>query len=214
MDTRFAAILCAVISILVTPSGSQVALAADCGEPVPAPKYQVGDKWVSRNEKGVESIREVVSFEGDLAKVRWSNPSMEPDKEGTILIDSDGVIRKAIRSNGEVVTAQGVGRPYDLIGQRELGFPLQVGKKWSFTYRTAGGNTGWRNYRVVACEEVSTPAGKFPALRIENEIRVPRWSGTYHFWYAPAVKASIKWKFPGGFDRTAQDSELIKYELK
>ncbi len=52
MDTRVAAILGAVISVLVTPSGSQVALAADCGEPVPARKHQVGDKWVSRNEKG------------------------------------------------------------------------------------------------------------------------------------------------------------------
>jgi hypothetical protein len=192
----------------------QVALAADCGEPVSAPKYQVGDKWVTRNEKGAEAASEVVEFEGDYAKIKWATPWLTPDKEGVVIVDADRVIRKAIRPNGEMVTTQGVGRPFDLIGQKELDFPLQVGKKWAFTYRSAAGDTGWRNYRVLACDEISTPAGKFSALKIENEIRLPRWSGTYHFWYAPAAKASIKWKFPGGFGPTALDSELVRYELK
>jgi hypothetical protein len=79
---------------------------------------------------------------------------------------------------------------------------------------SGSGDFGTRYYRVVACEEVSTTAGKFSALKIEAHIRLPRWSGTYHFWYAPKVKANIKWKFPGGFGRTALDSELVQYEVK
>ncbi len=199
---------------LFTATCAKALAATDCGEPVPAPKYQVGDKWISRNERGVESMREVVGLEGDLAKVKWANPTAEPDKDGIVFIDPEGVIRKAIRPNGEVVTKQGRGRPFDLIGQKELDFPLHVGKRWDFDYMSGSGDLGKRYYSVVACEEVSTPAGKFPALRIETEIRLPRWKGTYHFWYASAVKAGIKWKFPGGFGRTALDSELVRYELK
>lgn len=111
------------LSLLMALEGDALS-AIDCGEPVPAPKYSVGDRWVSRNEKGGESTREVVGFEGDLAQVKWSNPALEPDKEGTVFIDPDGVIRKAIRPNGEVVTKQGRGSPYDSIGERTLDFPL------------------------------------------------------------------------------------------
>lgn len=204
----------AIGASLLAATGGQALAAADCGEPVPAPKYQVGDKWISRNEKGGEGTREVVGFDGDLAQVKWTSPAAEPDKDGVIFIDPEGVIRKAIRPNGEVVTKQGRGSPYDQIGQRVLDFPLQVGKGWDFGYTSAAGDMGTRYYRVVACEEVSTPAGKFPALKVEASIRLPRWSGTFHFWYAPTVKASIKWKFPGGFGRTALDSELVRYELK
>jgi hypothetical protein len=200
--------------LLMATGGGKALAAVDCGEPVPAPKLQVGEKWVSRNEKGAEGMREVVASEGDLAQIKWTSPAAEPDKEGVVFIDPEGVIRKAIRPNGEVVTKQGRGRPFDLIGQRELDFPLQVGKTWNFGYMSGSGDFGTRYYRVVACEEVSTTAGKFSALKIEAEIRVPRWSGTYHFWYAPKVKNNVKWKFPGGFGRTALDSELVQYEVK
>jgi hypothetical protein len=195
---------------------SDEAAAADCGEPVLAPKLSVGDKWVWRNDKGGQSSQEVVGIEGDLFQIRWADPALEPDKEGMVFVDPHGVIRKAIRTNGEVVTAQGQGRPYQFIGQRELDFPLQVGKRWDFTYMTrmVGFELGSQHRRVVACEEVSTPAGKFSALRIEVELRTPRWRGTYQFWYAPAVKNTVRLKYPAGWGRDAIDAELVRYELK
>ncbi len=202
------------ILFLIVPIWAIPFAAVDCGEPVPAPRYQVGDKWVLRNEKGEESVSEIVAFEENYAKMKWATPWLSPDKEGVIFLDADRVIRKGIRPNGQVVTAQGVGWPYDRIGEKDLDFPLQVGKKWAFTYRGSAGDIGWRNHRVVTCEEISTPAGKFSALKIEVELRFPRWSGTYHFWYAPAIKGSIKLKFPAGFGPTALDMELVRYEVK
>lgn len=200
------------LSLLIATEGMALA-AVECGEPVPAPKYQVGDKWISRSEKGREMATEVVGFEGDLAQVEWKTPPFGPAK-GMLFYDRDRVIRKAIKPNGEVVTAQGREWPYDRIGQRELDFPLQVGKSWDFSFTSGSGDLGTRYYKVVACEEVSTPAGKFSALKIEVFIRLPRWSGTSHFWYAPTAKANVKVKFPGGFGPTALDSELVRYELK
>jgi hypothetical protein len=201
------------VFFMMTTWGEALA-AAECGEPVAAPKYQIGDKWTWRNEKGVEIVREVVGFEGELAQIRWSNPSSQPDKEGTLFIDADGVIRKAIRPIGKVVTTQGRRSPFDSIGQRVLDFPLQVGKEWKHSFMSASGDLGWQHYSAVACEEVATAAGRFAAMKIETKIALPRWQGTYHFWYAPAVKANIKHKFPGGFGATALDNELIKYEAK
>jgi hypothetical protein len=134
-----------------------------------------------------------------------------------ILVDSEGVIRKAIRPNGDIVTTQGKGRPFELIGQREFDFPLLVGKRWSFNYISLRFNEmASQNFKVFACEEVSTTAGRFSALRIEREIRFQRGSGTQCLWYAPAVKNIVRWQFPGGRGAggTSLDSELFKYELK
>lgn len=199
--------------LFLVATGDQEVLAADCGESVPAPKFSMGDKWVSRNEKGGESTREAVGFEGDLAQVKWTSPAAEPDKEGMLFIDPDGVARKAIRPNGEVVTKQGRG-VYASIGQRTLDFPLQVGKRWDVNYIAISGDMGLRRYKVEAREEVSTAAGKFSALRIEVDNRQPRWSGTSQFCYAPAAKGVVKVKFGPGFGPTALDSELVRYELK
>ena len=215
-DKRVGALLGAIVFFMGMTRGVQV-FGADCGEPVPAPKYNVGDKWVSRDERGAETSQEVVGFEGDLAQIRWTDPRWEPDGKGMILVDPDGVIRKAIRPNGEVVTKQGKGRPFELIGQREFDFPLLVGKRWSFNYISLRfSEMASQNFKVVACEEVSTAAGKFSALRIEREIRFQRGSGTQYLWYAPAVKNIVRWQFPGGRGGggTSLDSELVRYELK
>jgi len=206
----------AFLIVMVLTWGAQT-FAADCGEPVPAPKYKVGDNWVSKDERGGEITQEVVGFEGDLAQVRWVDPRWEPDRKGTIFIDPDGIIRKAIRPNGEVVTKQGRGKPFELIGQKELDFPLAVGKTRFFNYMSLlTGEMASQNFKVVACEEVSITAGKFLALRIEREIRFQRGRATQQFWYAPVVKNFVKWQIPGGrgVGGTSLDSELIRYELK
>jgi len=72
-----------------------------------------------------------------------------------------------------------------LIGRWDgtLDFPLQVGKTWQYTFygQTSNGLGQFiQGYRVVACEEVATPAGKFPAFRLEGTLRGPRGSGTFY----------------------------------
>lgn len=190
--------------------------AAECGEPVMPPRLQVGDMWVLPSEKeGLESSSEVVGFEEDLTVIKWKNPALELDKEGWLYVDSEKVIRKVKRPNGEVITRQGVEWPFNRIGQRELDFPLHVGKKWSFSFPTKGQIIGWRQHRVLACEEVSVAAGKFSALKIEVEVTVSRWTGTYKFWYAPRAKSNVKFEFPPGFSGiTVRDMELMLYKVR
>lgn len=217
MNRPAVVLLVAAVSSMVVAWQGQAVAGADCGEPVAPPRYRVGDKWVSRTETGGEISAEVIGLEGDLVQIEWKDPRWQPDMKGTVFIDLEGVIRRAIRPSGEVVTKQGRGRPFELIGQKELDFPLRVGKTWSFSYMSySTGEMASQHYRVVACEEVSTAAGKFPALRVEREIRFQRFTGASLSWYAPSVKNIIKWEFPRGrgYGGTSIDSELTQFELK
>ena len=207
MDKRRMVFTVAVVFLMVTTWGAKTLEAADCGEPVRAPKYQVGDKWLWRNAKGVESTSEVVGFEGELAQMKSG--------ELLLFVDPDRVLRKVVRANGEVVTKQGSGRPYETIGQKELDFPLQVGKGWSFTFVNTRMQMGTQHFKVAACEEVPTAAGKFAALRIESEVSEPGWKGVNHLWYAPAARATVRRTFLQGYDvMRTPDYELVRYELK
>jgi hypothetical protein len=185
----------------------------------------VGEKWTWRDERGIENTQEVVGFEGDLVQVKWANPSSAPDKEGILFFDSDRVIRKAIRPNGEIVTQQGAGI-YTTVGQKLMDFPLQVGKKWDRSYMTQPLSglgtlrTYLNRYKVLACEEVATAAGKFSALKVELEQSVigGRGSGTVYNWYSPQAKNYIRGQYVPSRDwwgvGRVFDNELIKLETK
>lgn len=200
------------------------ALAAeDCGEPVAAPKYQLGEKWVWRDEKGVEFTREVIGFEGDLTKIKWANPRSEPDKNGVLFIDRDGILRKVLRQSGEEVTTKGAAvRLLSQIGEKTTDYPLQIGKKWGYTSVLRRSSTGEMihydyQHEVQKCEKVSTPAGAFMALKIEvSETNTQtKSSGKWYVWYAPAAKATVKTEFvPSRYFASALDNQLIKLELK
>ncbi len=209
------AVLSVAVVLLMTWAGA--ALAADCGEPFSVPKYQVGDKWTWRNEKGTETVNEVVGVNEGVTEIKWSNGDVAS-------YDKDWVIQKVVRKNGEVLTKQGTG--YTTIGQKVLDFPLLVGKKWEHSFTAApraGGGWGlttyYEYYAVLTCEEVTTPAGTFPAFKIEVVQRSPQASssGARHFWYSPQVKTSVRNKYvPSGWWAVGRffDSELIKFDVK
>jgi len=216
MDRRMIVVPIAIL--LLTIWGA--ALAADCGEPVPAPKFQVGEKWTWRNGKGVESTDEVVQVEGDFIQIKWSNGDLAS-------YDKDRILRKVVRKSGEVITQQGAGA-YTTVGQKVLDFPLQVGKKWDYTY-TAQPSSGlgtfqtyYQQYKIVACEDVTTPAGRFPAFKVEVVQGVNRSpshnypnNGTFYSWYAPPVKTSVRRQYvPSLWWSNPVDNELIKFEVK
>ena len=223
MKRRCIGMIIICVMLLVDAVIWRTALAAEkCAEPVVAPKLSVGDKWIWRDEKGDERYWEVVGFEGELAQVKWANPRAEPDREGMLHIDPEGVVRKAIRPSGEIVTAKGAGI-YTTIGEKVMDYPLSVGKKWGHRSLLRQASSGelvpydWE-YHVLACEKISTPAGEFSALKIEAEqtnakLRV---SGKLYFWYAPAAKVSVRTVYvPSRYWASSlRDSELIKLELK
>jgi hypothetical protein len=109
-------------------------------------------------------------------------------------------------------------------GKKVLDFPLSAGKTWSYEYmempRHSGDKVTYQNTsRVLACEQVSTPAGKFSAFKIEVEQSSPsfRSTGVYHLWYAPEVKNFVKRHYvpsdwwSGG---VWMDNDLVRFEVK
>ena len=107
------------------------------------------------------------------------------------------------------------------MGVKKFEFPLKIGKKWSYVRSltsSAGGTAQYKeSYEVLGCEEVTTPAGKFSALKIEiNQANLTRGSsGSFFQWYSPQVKTTLRTTYPlSSYWRLVYDSELVKYEAK
>ncbi|MFB3819568.1 MAG: hypothetical protein ACE147_18070 [Candidatus Methylomirabilales bacterium] len=151
--------------------------------------------------------------------------------------DRDLVVRYVKRRSGEIVRTQtvepaitGLHATNATVGHKTLDFPLQVGKQWTYSYIASASRGGrgtatsfWLTHKVVGCEEVSTPAGKFPALKLEITEHYgdratgsmgPPTMGVSHLWYAPQVKNYVKRHYdpsPNYSGLGYRDFELVKY---
>ena len=236
MSKRVAARSVGVLFLVITAWGAPASAAPDCSQPVPAPKHQAGEKWTWRLEAfgdvKADEISEVVQAEGDLTQLKLPNGDVA-------FHDKDLIVQWVKRPKGEIVRTQTI-EPFVLglrsnnptVGQKTLDFPLQVGKEWRYSFfasaaRGGRGNVApfWYTYEIVACEEVSTPAGKFPAFKVEvTEIYSDRalgatvpTHGVYHLWYAPQVKNYVKRHYEAmahWIGPAFRDYELVKFEVK
>ncbi len=200
------------VVVLVGMTWGAQAFAAACGEPRSAPTYQVGEKWTWRGEQGVEWSNSVEQVEGTVAQIRGPNGEVA-------LFDKDWIIRQVKPKNGELTTQQGA--KYTTIDQKTMDFPLQVGKAWQYTFygHTSNGRGVFtERQKIIACEEVATPAGKFQAFRLEGTVKGPMASGTFFRWYAPQVKQYVKQQYmhsgSWAWDSAAQDNELISFKVQ
>jgi hypothetical protein len=190
------------------------ALAADCGMPVAAPKYEVGEQWTWKNDKGREWVNRVMEVKDETAAIQWPGNNVA-------YYSKDWVVEKVKKSSGEMVEKQGAGT-FTEVGQKILDFPLDLQKtwRWSATAVPSGGRAGLVIYThhvmLLACEEVQTPAGTYPALKLEVTQRATDTgrSGTYYLWWAPAVKQLVKRQYVPSrwWGSSVTDYELIKYE--
>ncbi len=200
--------LCALISLLGTSLLGTASFAATCTDPVPAPKYHVGERftWRYTNENKYlfpppeeHRVWEVTGFDGDLAQVKWSDAGMgSSDNEGTYVLDRDWVIRKGVNKKGKAVQSPEIGA-FALLGKKVLAFPLEVGKVWNFSYENLSSYRNIRVYsvdlKVVGCETVATPAGKFPSLKIIGDRSNVSGRGLIHQWYSPDAKNIVKLEY-------------------
>jgi len=224
MGKRVVVLSVAVLFLSLTVAGAPASAAVRCGEPVLAPKHQAGEKWTWRDEQGRE-WSEAVQAEGDLTQMKWANGDVAYH-------DKDLVTRMVSRPNGQVITKQGAGL-YTAVGVKTIDFPLQVGNGWEYNSigQAIRGGRGtltsfWYVYKVVACEDVSTPAGKFPAFKVEVTESYgdraltstgPLTHGVYHLWYAPQVKNYVKLHYEPmtyWIGPAFRDYDLIKFEVK
>ena len=154
---------------------------------------------------------------GDLWEWRQFDNRTKLEEPGrSVLVIED----KGTRS----VMVEGMQRPLDYPYVSEPSakpwrvWPLIVGKQWSVDVdyirpdRTTGNLK--QDARVVAYEEVTVPAGKFMAFKIEYDGYVRTSTGfngriVDTFWYAPAARADVK-----HMRRVANNDftrELVKY---
>lgn len=186
--TRFvAAIICISASAI---SQAQTAEIPDLSS------FNVGDKWEWRRIDN-RTKQEEGKFSRAIVKV-----------DG-ILLFSDG---KTNRQISEDFIGKASTKPWRV-------WPLELRKKWEYDEdwtRDDGvsGNTK-QNVEVVAYEEVTVPAGKFMAFKIEHKGWYRRnggGSGKQNdvYWYAPDAKANVKRTRDDGHNLWTQ--ELVSYE--
>jgi hypothetical protein len=151
-------------------------------------------------------------------------------KETRTVINADGVLRISALSEGSLVRPSSYPKDFSIaeiftIGNNlpasKLGrsWPLEVGKKYKtdVDWSRLDGVTGNTKLdaEVVGYEEVTVPAGKFMAFKIEQkgmwQNSRPR-SGYQKItcWYAPDVYADVKCTSDDGFNVNTR--EMISYK--
>jgi hypothetical protein len=198
------------------------AIAADETAPVPRPDVKVGDSWRYRisiyqtNVPKILSIASRVSFVGPnvIVTVESGNDGGEFDSQydGEWGVSSLGYL-------GQVFDPP----------IRFYKFPLQVGAEYPYVHGMVaqkGSPARVRaegNVKVVGWEDVTVPAGKFRALKIEATGSFQRldtsFRGWQRFrqWYVPEVKRAVKFTFESGTTSPAvldliRTTELVEFK--
>lgn len=179
---------------LLGMTGSAIAQKAEL--PVPT-IFQPGDRW-------------------DWRQID-SRTQIEEGKRTRTVVDVDGVAMFRIGKTNVQISNAFLGSPAASKPWRV--WPLEVGKKWSYDedWSNADGLSGntKQDAEVVAYEEVTTPAGKFMAFKIEyrgfyrnNRGQNGKQNGTH--WYAPDTYADVKHIYDDGY--TMYTRELTAYK--
>jgi hypothetical protein len=160
---------------------------------IAAPKYEIGDTWVSCLN-GIDGKIEVASVSGSHMVINWFG------HRNTYTLDGNLVA-------GHIGTLVGSFDP-DL---GTFNFPLWAGKKWSkdWLLKTDAGRI-WGNThgQAIGWEQVTVPAGTLDALKLKVEYRTGLSHMEMNCWYAPEVNALAKCDTT---DPDFKSEELISY---
>lgn len=184
--------LLAVVACLVATATAQ----AQKAEMPAATAFNVGDTWEWRQVD--------------------SRTKLEEGKRTRTVVKDDDVLKFSGEGGNLELSAAFLGIP---LQKPWRVWPLEVGKKWAYEedWTRADGVTGntQQDAAVVAYEEVSVPAGKFMAFKIEHRGWYQNSRGRNGhqndtFWYAPDVTADVKHIRDDGFNKYTR--ELISYK--
>jgi hypothetical protein len=160
---------------------------------IAAPKYTIGDTWVSRLND-VDGKIEVVKISGSRMVLDWFGHSNTYTLDGNLVA-------------GHIGTLVGSFDP-DL---GTFNFPLWAGKKWSkdWLLKTDAGRI-WGNThgQATGWEQVTVPAGTLDALKLKIVYRTGLSNMQMDCWYAPEVNALAKCNTT---DPDFKSQELISY---
>ena len=195
--------------------------AEDPDAPVPKPAVKVGDRWTYRaidhfTNQTVSEIGTEVTFVGADAIFVVERP-----KGGDSELDSRWTSEWAVvaSATGEVYKT-----PANL-----LKFPLKVGGKHEAIFETSAVRVSSGRWKaemtatVVGWEDVTVPAGKFRALKIEAQGSFQgldiRYAGLVRqdYWYVPEVKRWVKWHVESRVNNSLsrkETRELVDFKVQ
>lgn len=191
-----AAVLATLAGCAATGPGGTVGPAAD------APTVKVGDRWVYRGKDGYrvaivwDETHEItgVGPEGITVRVTGKGPTI--DFQRAEAWSAPGIVR-----SGAVFESETDRFDPALIRYK---YPLTTGETWNQAVRDLNKPAGpygsiQRRVTVAGYESVSTPAGKFSAIKLQIFMRLDDetfWrfptECNYLVWYAPAVGAMVR----------------------
>lgn len=191
---------------------SAIGFAAD-DDPVKAPYVEVGDCWTFRarnidNRGPVDEHAECITFVDLSKKHIFAVAKIKADgREIDTTYSTEWMPRTAV--SGLISTPTNRDRP--------ARFPLHVGDTFfeenEFRRALLGAAAGKTsiNFKAVGWEEVTVPAGKFRAMKIEGNGTGTRYDTgrTYpvkmEFWHVPEVRRYVKIRFQSpAFDYGAE----------
>jgi hypothetical protein len=192
---------------------------ARAAEAADHPEWKVGDKWTFR----------YVENPGAKAST-WTREVMAvlPDGKRDVATGTGGG-RLTFDSDTNSLDKRGPEYTW-----RRLKFPMTVGASWSHEYKTAGSDwqgSAQSNWRVLAYEKITVPAGTFDCFKVEGEtfqnwqMADRQYQSYIHgfdsttYWYCPAIKWAAKWEIaytPGSGigGRVSTVWELVSFEQK
>jgi hypothetical protein len=158
--------------------------------------FNVGDKWEWR---------------------RLDNrTNVEEGRSTRTVVKVDGILKFSSERGNRQISQDFLGKPS--VKPWRV-WPLEVGKKWEYEedWLSKSGTPGntQQNVEVVGYEEITVPAGKFMAFKIEHKGWYRRNGGsggkqTEVYWYAPEAKTNVKRTFDDGYDSWTE--ELLIYK--
>jgi hypothetical protein len=186
---------------------------------VDAPTYAVGDTWTLKVGNDTREVKVLKVDDGgntEMVGYLGQCPTciVQLDRSLTILAVLDG--------GGKPADPTQIGFVPMGAAWRLFSFPLEPKKQWDFT-ASAFLRGKYENYemtnRVVALDDVKTPAGLFKAYRIVRDVvlkggqamgrqRDATWQTTA--WFAPDVKFVVK---STSTNINARATELVSYRL-
>jgi hypothetical protein len=170
----------------------------------PAPKLNVGDKWVYNVKSGIglttatyPETREVIALSGNGGKIKVTGKTVD-GKDFTRIdeFSAPGTLKSGALCADEVYRF-----PTPL---QRVSFPVAPGQrssKWVDVVAEPAGTKGQINYffRTRSWDKQTVPAGSFDAIRVDVlmvlDDSTPFRTATncnFTYWYSPAVRGTVR----------------------
>lgn len=184
-----------LLGVIVSLAAPAISHAQKAEMPGPA-SFVVGDTWLWRQVD--------------------NRTKLEEGQQTRTVVMEGGILRFSSGRGSSQISTSFIGNPSRKPWRV---WPLEVGKKWGYDedWTRRDGVTGntQQDAQVVAYEEVTVPAGKFMAFKIEHRgwYRTSRGSNGRQddtYWYAPDAKADVKHIRDDGYNMYTR--ELISYK--